>query len=246
MTLYSNHIELNLSQKKQLLQFQKNFQLSFQNISLLELALTHTSYANENRLYLKEHKNNERLEFLGDAVLDLIITEYLYEFMDFANEGELAKARSAIVCEQALSKIAFEIKLGSFLFLGKGEEKSGGRERKSLLADAFEALIGAIYLDAGFEKARGFVLTFMKETISQVLDQKNEKDYKTLLQEFVQKTYQSTPSYHLVSESGPDHNKSFFIQVLVDTKYFGPVKGKNKKEAEQAAAKLASEFFHLI
>lgn len=246
MNLLEKNKTISDTRKKELLAFQAKLGLSFSSLELFNLSLTHTSYANENIVLSKELMDNERLEFLGDAVLELIITEYLYETKRFSKEGDLAKLRAAIVCEQSLAQAALEIELQDFLLLGRGEEKSGGREKKALLADSFEALIGAIYLDSGIAKAKKFVLSFMKTNIEQILIEKKGIDYKTLLQEFAQKTYKTIPKYNLVSESGPDHDKSFFISVLLADKTFGPLEGKNKKEAEQAVAKSACHYFKLI
>lgn len=235
------------SRKTRLERFQEEVGLSFQSLDLLNLAFIHKSYANEKTSFANQ-KNvyNERLEFLGDAVLDLIIAEYLYTIMLLSPEGDLARARSAIVCEDSLSEVAREMKLGSCLLLGKGEEAGGGREKNALLADTFEALVGALYLDSGLEKTRLFILSSMQDRIRKVLTKKAGKDYKSTLQEYVQKEYKKTPEYKLHSESGPDHDKSFFIEVLVNDQSFGPIKGKNKKEAEQGVAKLACDFFKLL
>ena len=235
------------SRKTRLERFQEEVGLSFQSLDLLNLAFIHKSYANEKPSFAKQkHVYNERLEFLGDAVLDLIIAEHLYTIMLLSPEGDLARARSAIVCEDSLSEVARKMKLGSCLLLGKGEEAGGGREKNALLADTFEALIGALYLDSGLEKTRLFILSSMQDRIRNVLTQKVGKDYKSTLQEYVQKEYKKTPEYKLHSESGPDHDKSFFVEVLVNDQSFGPIKGKNKKEAEQGVAKLACDFFKLL
>lgn len=211
--------------------------VAFTQISLLHQALTHTSYANECKKMAILH--NERLEFLGDAVLDLVVSEYL--FCQFANlpEGDLTKARAAIVCEPTLARCAAELGIGEYLFLGKGEASSGGRERSSILADAFEAIIGSIYLDSGFPNATKFILKQLQNELSLVERGECIKDYKTLLQEVVQKKTDSKIIYEILSENGPDHSKSFEVAVLVNANKLGSGLGKSKKEAEQHAAKQA-------
>ncbi len=211
--------------------------VEFKELEGLHQALTHTSYANEGKHAALSH--NERLEFLGDAVLDLIVSQYL--FVNFPNlpEGELTKARAAIVCEPSLARVATQLGIGEFLLLGKGEISTGGRERTSILADAFEAIIGAIYLDAGFECASQFIVKFFAEQLQSVKRGDYVKDFKTLLQEAVQKNTESKVIYEVVSESGPDHNKTFEITVKINGAILGSGVGKSKKEAEQNAAQQA-------
>lgn len=211
--------------------------VQFKNIALLHQALTHTSYANECKKTLISH--NERLEFLGDAVLDLIISEYLFCQFENLPEGELTKARAVIVCEPSLARCAAELGIGEYLFLGKGEASSGGRDRTSILADSFEAVIGAIYLDSGFLTVTNFVLKQLEDDLRLVERGEYVKDYKTILQEVVQKKSDSKIIYEIVSESGPDHNKVFEVIVLVNSDSLGKGLGKSKKEAEQFAAKQA-------
>ncbi|MBP2625678.1 MAG: Ribonuclease 3 [Firmicutes bacterium] len=211
--------------------------VQFTNINLLHQALTHTSYANECKNSTIMH--NERLEFLGDAVLDLVVSEYLFRRLANLPEGELTKARAVVVCEPSLARCSAKLGIGEYLFLGKGEDSSGGRERTSILADSFEAIIGAIYLDSGFETAAGFVLKQLQTDLLVVERGEYVKDYKTLLQEVVQKNIDSKIIYEIIEESGPDHHKMFKVAVVVNTKQLGIGLGKSKKEAEQLAANQA-------
>lgn len=211
---------------------------NFKNQDLLKTALTHSSYANEAKN--KRISDNERLEFLGDSVLGLVTTTYLYNKYPDVMEGELTKKRASLVCETSLCKCARKISLGEFLLLGRGEESGGGRDRDSILADAFEALIGALYLDAGEEVARNFVHKFV------LSDGKGEcSDYKTTLQEIVQKNHGEILSYRLLSAEGPDHHKSFRVEVLLNSNVIGRGEGHSKKEAEQMAAREALELMGL-
>lgn len=209
----------------------------FEDEDLLIEALTHSSYANERKN--KKWKYNERLEFLGDSVLGLIISDYLFTNHVDLPEGELTKTRARIVCEVTLSDCAILIDLGRFIMLGKGEELTGGRTRPSLLADAFEAVIGAIYLDGGIESARAFILKFMTKKIDDALTGKIFIDYKTRLQELIQNDGQVKIIYEVVRDEGPDHNKTFYTHVKRDNTVIGEGMGKSKKESEQNAAKMA-------
>ena len=216
---------------------QRKLNYKFNNIKLLENALTHSSYANEVR---NGNTSNERLEFLGDSVLSIIVAEYL--FTNFTNipEGELTKLRASLVCEKSLCTFSRELELGKFLRLGRGEEKGGGRKRDSILADAFEAVLAAMYLDGGIEIAKQHVLRFIKPE----LENRNHevfKDYKTALQEIIQRNPEESVSYVLKSESGPDHNKVFEVEVRLNSNVIGVGSGKSKKQAEQMAAKQALE-----
>lgn len=204
---------------------------TFENKKLLELALTHSSYSND--LKLGKLKNNERLEFLGDAVLELVSSECLFSEYQEKPEGELTRLRASIVCEPTLAMCARDIKLGDFLMLGRGEERTGGRERDSVTSDAFEALIGAIYLDGGFANAKEFVKKFV---LKDVENKHLFYDSKTILQEMIQKHYKERVEYVLIGESGPDHDKSFIVDAVFDGKVVGSGKGKTKKRAEQQAA----------
>jgi ribonuclease-3 len=211
--------------------------VSFSNIELLHQALTHTSFANECRNMGVIH--NERLEFLGDAVLDLVISEYLFREFPNLPEGELTKSRSVVVCEGTLARRAAELNIGQYLLLGKGEASSGGRERASILADSFEAIIGAVYMDGGFRETSKFVLAQLKSALDMIGRGEGAKDYKTLLQEVVQKHNDSKIAYEIIDQRGPDHNKVFEVAVLINDVRSGTGVGKSKKEAEQHAAKQA-------
>lgn len=210
--------------------FQKVIGYHFEDEKLLLQALTHSSYANEQ--HMKKLSDNERLEFLGDAVLEIISSDFLYREHKDLPEGELTKLRASIVCEPTLALCAREISLGDYLRLGKGEDLTGGRERKSILSDALEAVIGAIYLDGGFTNAKEFVLKFILKDIEH---KKLFYDSKTILQEVVQGEHEQL-SYVLTDESGPDHNKSFTVEVRVDDQVLGSGSGHTKKAAEQEAA----------
>ena len=216
-------------------QFQNNLGYHFKNPALFARALTHSSYANERHV---DTGDNERLEFLGDSVLGFITAEYLFaNHRDFP-EGELTKLRAYAVCEKSLFSYAEEIELGNYLKLGKGEERTGGRTRPSVLSDAFEAVIAAIYLDGGMDEAKKFVLRFV---VPYVEAKPTFKDYKTMLQEVVQKNQGETLEYVLVSETGPDHDKCFTVEVHLNSNVIGRGVGGSKKKAEQNAAKEALE-----
>ena len=206
----------------------------FRDPRLLEKALTHSSYANEGRHGLE---SNERLEFLGDSVLGFVAAKYLFE-KENGPEGELTKLRAAVVCEKALCSYSKELGLGNYLLLGKGERLTGGAERPSILADAFEAVIAAMFLDGGLEPVRGFVLRFVeKEANNQ--RKRHFKDYKTTLQEIVQQNPEEKLEYVLTGESGPDHSKQFVVEVHLNSNVIGTGRGRSKKEAEQQAARAA-------
>ncbi len=220
-------------------ELQKAIKYEFQDLKLLKEALTHSSYSNESKKI--KNRNNERLEFLGDSILGLIISNYLFRLNKDLPEGDLTKIRAAIVCERSLKNVAKSIGLGEYLYLGKGEESTGGRTRDSILADATEALIAAIYIDGGFKKATNFVLEYMDEIISQAIEGKIMRDYKTQLQELIQKDNKENIVYKLIDQLGPDHDKTFEMNVYIGNKIIGTGIGKSKKEAEQAAAKDALE-----
>ena len=206
----------------------------FRDPRLLEKALTHSSYANEGRHGLE---SNERLEFLGDSVLGFVAAKYLFE-KENGPEGELTKLRAAVVCEKALCSYSKELGLGNYLLLGKGERLTGGAERPSILADAFEAVIAAMFLDGGLEPVRGFVLRFVeKEANNQ--RKRHFKDYKTTLQEIVQQNPEEKLEYVLTGESGPDHSKQFVVEVHLNSNVIGTGRGRSKKDAEQQAAREA-------
>lgn len=206
------------------------------NAQLYEQALTHSSYAHE-----KGHRrsHNERIEFLGDAVLELIVSVYLYETYPKLPEGNLTKLRADLVCEASLARLAYSLNLGQYLRLGRGEIVGGGSSRPSLLADAVEAIIGAVYLDQGLEKCRDYVLELYQPILEELQEGVLRRDYKTLLQEFSQARFAITPVYRIVHESGPDHSKIFEAEVYISSDAVGSGQGQSKKEAEQAAAKEA-------
>ena len=222
---------------KELNEFCKNISIKFSNLNLLQLAFTHRSVSSDGKA--EKHQNNERLEFLGDSVLGMATAAYLYEHLMDNAEGDLAKIKSSVVSERSLAPIALKIGVDKMLILGKGEEMSGGRSKKAILADAVEAVIGAYYLDSGYRAAEKLVLSFMIPEIDRYLSNKGEKDYKTLLQEAHQKKYKSCPNYELVKESGPDHDRTFWVTVHLKNASYGPESGKSKKEAEQNVAKKA-------
>ncbi len=210
---------------------------SFKNPALLTEALTHSSYAHEQH---KNMKYNERLEFLGDAVLSIVVSDYIYTHCPDLPEGELTKLRASLVCEKSLFDFAKQINLGSYLRLSNGERRNGGANRPSIVSDAFEALIAAIYLDGGMEPAKKHILRFV---IPEIESHKNNsfKDYKTALQEIVQKNPGEHLEYKLVGSSGPDHNKRFKVEVCLNSNVIGRGGGRSKKEAEQQAAREALE-----
>ncbi len=210
---------------------------TFKNPGLLTTALTHTSYANESRVSV-EH--NERLEFLGDSVLQIVSADYLFRAYADRPEGDLTKIRSSLVSEGALFQFAQEIHLGDYLLLGKGEERNGGRTRPSIVSDAFEALIAALYLDGGMEVARGFILPFITE------GKRAEADYKTQLQEIVQQNPEERLSYIVEQESGPDHDKHFVVAVRFNSDCVARGEGRSKKSAEQHAAREALKLLGVI
>lgn len=208
----------------------------FNDLSLLDEALTHRSYLNEHPH--PHRKDNERLEFLGDAVLNLALSDFLWKKYPHYPEGRLSKMRAGLVNEKTLAALARRLRLGAFLRMGKGEMLTGGRDKTSLLADALEALLGAVYLDGGFEAARSLVeRLFFSDRLGQVFSA--EEDYKTLLQEWCQGTMKSTPIYRLVGEEGPDHQKTFFVELSLGERVLSRGKGNSKKEAEQKAAQKA-------
>ncbi len=225
-----------INKKEHLLGFCKNVGIKFKNLELLDQAFYHRSIQNE----VHNVKSNERLEFLGDSVLGFATASYLYKNFDNP-EGELAKIKSAVVSEKTLASIAKKIGIDKLLVLGKGEKLSGGSEKPALLADCMEAIIGAYYLDSGYENAEKYVLSFIEPEI-ELICKEGMKDYKTLLQEEVQKKYKSFPKYEVIKKSGPDHNQTFEIVVQINDFVLGPEKGKSKKEAEQKVAKKALDF----
>ena len=212
-------------------ELQNRIGYTFEKEGLLRQALTHSSYANEK--HMKKHSDNERLEFLGDAVLEIISSEFLYKEYPDKPEGELTKLRASIVCEPTLALCTKDIALGEYLLLGKGEDQTGGRGRKSILSDALEAVIGAIYLDGGFANAKEFIHRFI---LNDMEHKKLFYDSKTILQEIVQGHTDETLTYVLLKEEGPDHNKSFEVSAMLDGQEIGRGIGRTKKSAEQRAA----------
>ncbi len=229
--------EIDMGRKKELAAFQKTANVRFKSLKLLNLSFMHRSVANESQIKL----NNERLEFLGDSVLGVVAATLLYERFPEKTEGELAKIKSVVVSEDILSGLALELQIDNLLLLGKGEELSGGRRKKALLADAMEALIGALYLDSGYKASFTFVSRCISREIDGVMEHKRPEDYKTLLQEFSQHKFRSYPQYKLIKQTGPEHDRLFWIEVSVNSVTYGPGTGKNKKSAEQEAAKIAYE-----
>lgn len=217
--------------KEKLKELEKRIQYEFRDFSLLRRAMMHSSYTNEK--HLPKFQCNERLEFLGDAVLELVSSEFLFLDNPKVSEGELTKTRASMVCEPSLAFCARDIELGKYLLLGKGEEATGGRGRDSITSDAMEALIGAIYLDGGFTNAKEFIHRFI---LSDLEHKKLFFDSKTILQEIVQADIGQNISYRLVGEEGPDHNKSFRVEVCIGERSYGEGKGRTKKAAEQEAA----------
>ena len=232
--------EISASRKNELLSLSERLGVFFNDLKLLDQALTHTSYANESR-NTKKLQHNERLEFLGDAVLELATSTYLFKHFPNLPEGELTKARASVVCEPSLCRRAKEVALGQYLLLGRGEKASGGNKRPSILADAFEAVIGALYIDQGWEKARDYVLEQLKVELQEVDTGKNLKDYKTLLQEKVQRHPGQKIVYELLGATGPDHDKLFETAVRINGLAYGVGKGHTKKASEQNAAQQALE-----
>jgi ribonuclease-3 len=222
--------------KKELQLFQKHAQIRFKSLALLNLAFSHRSFANESA---GEVDNNEKLEFFGDSVLGLVVSEYLVTALPDKSEGDMAKIKSHVVSEESLAEIGRTLRVDNFILIGKGEEYSGGRSKKALIADAVEAIIGAYYLDSGFKAVRTFIRSLLIPQINEVLEDRHKKDYKTLLQEYVQKRFKSYPRYRIANRKGPDHNRTFWIEVAIGKRTYGPGTGKNKKEAEQQAAGIA-------
>lgn len=224
-----------MNENETIKEFQEKIGYKFKNEKLIIEALSHSSYANECK---KQRKNNERLEFLGDSVLSVIVSDYIFEHFKHLPEGELTKLRASLVCEQALFDFSKKIDLGKYIFLGKGEEITGGRERPSIVSDAFEAVIAAIYLDGGLKVASKYVLSFIPDDVKphSVV---SFVDYKTALQEIIQKNPEEKVEYVLTDESGPDHDKKFTVNVMLNSNVIGTGIGKSKKSAEQNAAKEA-------
>jgi len=219
--------------RKDISKLEKSLGYQFKNEKLITEALTHRSY--------KKEFNNERLEFLGDAVMDLIVGEYLFKLLPKAEEGILSKLRAALVNEDSFTKLAKRINLGEFLFLSPAEENNNGREKPSILSSAFEAIMGAIYLESGFEKAKEVALKLLEKEYPVITPEELLKDYKTTLQEITQAHFGVVPEYRLISTTGPDHKKEFEIGVFIHDKEYARAKGKSKKTAQQEGARLTIE-----
>ena len=215
----------------------------YNDISVLTTALTHSSYANEMKAKGVVTECNQRLEFLGDAVLSLIMSEYIYLKLKDCQEGELTRIRASIVCEDSLFNFAESLGLGEALFLGKGEIMSNGRNRKSILADAFEAVLGSVFIDGGLEAAKKFLLKFILKPVDDIVSSGRIKDYKSVLQQMVQQLEGEILEYVLISETGPAHEKVFEVRAVLNNNIVGEGKGRSKKEAEQHAAKEALALF---
>lgn len=213
-------------------EFEKKIGYTFKNKELLHEALSHSSYANE----IKRGRNsNERLEFLGDSVLSIVVSKHLFTHFKHLPEGELTKIRASLVCEKALFEFSKKIDLGKHILLGKGEENSGGRTRPSIVSDAFEAVIAAVFLDGGMEEAEKYVLSFIPKNL-EANSSKSLHDYKTMLQEIIQKNPEERVEYVLADQTGPDHDRKFVVQVRLNSNVIGTGEGHSKKQAEQAAA----------
>ena len=216
---------------------------TFKDKGLLMEALTHSSFSNEKRGRAAGLKSNERLEFLGDSVLSVVVSRYIFAGLSDLPEGELTKLRAIAVCEDALYPYSKKLRLGECLLLGRGEEVTKGRERKSILADAFEALVAAVFLDGGMEEAENLILPFTIVKIKETLTSGVTKDYKSLLQQIVQSNKGDRVEYEVVSESGPDHDKTFNVEVYFNGNVVGKGTGRTKREGEQLAAREALRLF---
>ncbi len=230
-------MSLDDKRQKQLEIIQENIGIFFENPVILNQAFKHPSLSNEQEG--QNQDNNQRLEFLGDAVLELVISEYLFKNYKSLREGQMTKIRAFIVCEPTLAKLSQKLHLGNYLMLGKGEENTGGREKNSILADTLEALIGAIYIDKSYSAAYDFIIKNLKMTILKAISGEWNMDYKTNLQEVLQKNDDERISYNLVKELGPDHDKTFYVEAILNNRVLGTGKGKSKKQAEQEAAREA-------
>ena len=234
---------MEFQRRKTLNALEERLEYRFHDLALLDTALTHTSYVKGDG---RASAHNERLEFLGDAVLELCTSEYLYlRFPDY-DEGAVTRLRAQAVCEGALYQVAREYGLGAMLLLGRGEDHSGGREKPSILSDAVEAVIGALYIDGGMEVAKGFIMRFVHNSVADAMAGRLIKDHKTMLQEYVQKRHMGQIVYELTGSSGPDHNKTFTMRVLVAGETAGIGEGRTKQEAGQQAARAALIEFGVI
>jgi len=239
----NNNGNIGLSEEQQCLDFAQIIGHEFKDISLLKTALTHSSYSNEVKSKGLRIECNERMEFLGDAVLSVITSEYIYIRLKEAKEGELTRIRATVVCEDALYGFAEQINIGDSLFLGNGEIVSNGRNRRSTLADAFEAVLGAVFLDGGLGPAKKFLFKFIEKPINDIVKEGEIKDYKSLLQQIIQQSGGEVLEYILINESGPAHDKTFEVRAILNNNILGEGKGHSKKSAEQNAAKEALTLF---
>lgn len=226
---------LSENRKRELFSFQSKVGLSYNDISLLNNAFIHSSYANESKFDICD---NERLEFLGDSILSASVSEWLYKNLQ-GDEGECSRVRSFVISEEALYEVATTLGLDKLLLMGHGAEITGGRHKKAILADCMEAVIASVFLDKGFYEARDFVQREIVPIIEKVLENRYRKDYKTILQVFVQKRYKVVPTYNMVAAMGPGHDQVFYMTVSFHNQTFGPANGKSKKDAEQNVAKIA-------
>lgn len=222
---------------------EKRIGITFKDTSLLKQVFIHSSYSNENPEYA--NMNNERLEFLGDSVLNFVISGKIYQEFPALPEGKLTEIRVSLIREETLAQMASDLELGTYMYLGKGEETTGGRGRQTNLADTFEALIGALFLDQGLSKTRDFILRQFDNQLSSIKDGSIAINYKSLLQEYTQAEYTLLPQYQLVKETGPDHDKNFTIRVMLGGQVLGTGNGKSKKAAEMEAARLACETLNI-
>lgn len=223
---------------EELLLFQEKLGIKFKDIGILNTAFTHSSYANEVRSC--KVPDNERLEFLGDSVLSIVVSKWLYENLE-GDEGDCTRIRSVVVSEDSLSIVAKKLELDRYLLMGVGEERTGGRFKKAILADCMEAVFAAIYLDQGIEVVRPFILQNLLPILDATINNSFKQDYKTLLQEYAQKRYKKVPVYNFMNSTGPEHDQTFYYTVSVHNKVYGPASGHNKKDAEQNVAKMALE-----
>ncbi len=225
---------------KLLKEFESSNGLNFSNIKLLDNAFFHSSYVNELPYDLASGiDSNERLEFLGDSVLALIVNEYIFTHYPDYKEGQLSELKSIIVSEVSLAEIARSLGLGKYILLGNGEISDDIEHRDSILSDTVEAIMGAYYLDSGLEKVKDFILPFVKKKLDDISENKYHKDYKSILQQYIQRKYKKCPMYKTVKEEGPDHNRLFYIDVLIEGEVYGSGKGYKKKSAQQEAAHFA-------
>ncbi len=233
------------NEQKPIRELEERIGYTFENKEILTQALTHSSYSNEMKSKGEKVAFNERLEFLGDSVLSIVVSSFIFEKYKNKQEGDLTKIRAAVVCEKALSKFAAEIELGRYMYLGHGESMNNGRNRPSITADAFEALLAAIYLDSGevFERVEAFLLPFIAKEIDHIAEKGVFVDYKTTLQQIVQQASGEILEYVLVGESGPDHSKEFQVEARLNSNVIGRGTAKTKREAEQHAAKEALVLF---